>query len=66
MGQVQACSRFGLVIFAVEKPHFYGFALAFRIFADLGFDDGVAGHITARVCFEFLLKIVKYLTLTFV
>jgi len=25
-------------------------ALAFRIFAKLGFDEGVAGHITLRVC----------------
>lgn len=25
-------------------------ALAFRIFAKFGFDEGVAGHITLRVC----------------
>lgn len=25
-------------------------ALAFRIFAKLGYDEGVAGHITLRVC----------------
>ena len=29
-------------------------ALAFRIFAKLGFDEGVAGHITMRVSEEFL------------
>lgn len=28
-------------------------ALAFRIFAKLGFDEGVAGHITLRVCVFF-------------
>jgi hypothetical protein len=28
-------------------------ALAFRIFAKLGFDEGVAGHITVRVCTSF-------------
>lgn len=27
--------------------------LAFRIFAKLGFDDGVAGHITLRVSLDF-------------
>lgn len=27
-------------------------ALAFRIFAKLGFDEGVAGHITLRVSYE--------------
>ena len=26
--------------------------LAFRIFARFGFDDGVAGHITVRVCLK--------------
>jgi hypothetical protein len=29
-------------------------ALAFRIFAKLGFDEGVAGHITLRVCQHFV------------
>lgn len=29
-------------------------ALAFRIFAKLGFDEGVAGHITLRVSYQFL------------
>ena len=33
-------------------------ALAFRIFAKFGFDEGVAGHITLRVCYSFsLLKV---------
>lgn len=27
-------------------------ALAFRIFAKYGFDEGVAGHITLRVCYS--------------
>jgi hypothetical protein len=28
--------------------------LAFRIFGKLGFDEGVAGHITLRVCRHFV------------
>lgn len=42
-------------------------ALAFRIFAKLGFDEGIAGHITLRVSLLFLklLKaILEYYTLT--
>jgi hypothetical protein len=31
-------------------------ALAFRIFAKFGFDEGVAGHITLRVCIHFEYK----------
>lgn len=31
-------------------------ALAFRIFAKLGYDEGVAGHITLRVCILWLRK----------
>jgi len=34
-------------------------ALAFRIFAKFGFDEGVAGHITLRVCFLHTLKSVE-------
>jgi hypothetical protein len=34
-----------------EREYLKGrLALAFRIFAKLGFDEGVAGHITLRVC----------------
>jgi len=34
-------------------------ALAFRIFAKLGFDEGVAGHITLRVRFSSPQEILK-------
>lgn len=34
-----------------EREYLKGrLAAAFRIFAKLGFDEGVAGHITFRVC----------------
>ena len=37
-------------------------ALAFRIFAKLGFDEGVAGHITLRVGFlEILFLLLEFL-----
>jgi hypothetical protein len=36
-------------------------ALAFRIFAKLGFDEGVAGHITLRVCsFASLFRFLEF------
>lgn len=40
-------------------------ALAFRIFAKLGFDEGVAGHITLRVRspFSFLMSLLFYMKL---
>lgn len=38
-------------------------ALAFRIFAKLGFDEGVAGHITLRVCLLALTTILFSLPL---
>lgn len=35
-----------------EREYLKGrLALAFRIFAKHGFDEGVAGHITLRACF---------------
>ena len=38
-----------------EREYLKGrLALAFRIFAKLGFDEGVAGHITLRVGAAFL------------
>lgn len=36
-------------------------AIAFRIFAKFGFDEGVAGHITLRVCIFFLLFLAFFL-----
>ena len=35
-------------------------ALGFRIFAKLGFDEGVAGHITLRVCISYSLSKVQF------
>lgn len=36
-----------------ERAYLKGrLAAAFRIFGQKGFDEGVAGHITARVCFR--------------
>lgn len=40
-----------------ERRHLKGrLALAFRIFAALGYDEGVAGHITVKVCKHSLLR----------
>ncbi len=40
-----------------EREYMKGrLALAFRIFAKFGFDEGVAGHITLRVSFIYLIN----------
>lgn len=40
----------------LEEREYIKFRLAqaFRIFGSLGYDEGVAGHVTARVCSFFL------------